>query len=337
MKAQKKSGFTLVETALVLAISVLTLVAFIVTISSRIGRERYKDATNSFADFIRRIYSETINVENGRSGSIDDQNEYCTLAGQYAHAVDSETAAKNPDSDGYPGRSGCAIYGKLITFGERYTSEEDRIDPQDDDDRIIYVYDVIGRAIDISHPLQLPADCSEGITCQLAAVNADILTIAKKEGSSDCAVDPVGSVQKFNPPWSSEIETTARERNMFKGALLITRSPSSGAVHTYVLEITDDDKDLQYQSIIAHNRSVACDNARGVYDMATNMNSNLSQYLKDGKFEMKEVNFCVGSDEGFMFAAKRNNIRVVLDNHNATGVEFIETDLPKSEGGNACE
>ncbi len=337
MKAPKKSGFTLVETALVMAISVLTLVAFIATISARIGRERYKDATNSFADFVRRIYSETINVQNGRSGSIDDQNEYCTLAGQNAHAIAAENGAANPDSDGYPGRSGCAIYGKLITFGERYTSEEDRISPQDDDDRIIYVYDVIGRAIDISHPLVLPAGSDGSITDQLAAVNADILAVTKKPGSSDCAVNPVGTVQKFSPPWSSEIETTAKERNMFKGALLITRSPSSGAVHTYVLEITDDDKDLQFQSIIAHNRSVACDNARGVYDMTTNMNSNLNQYLKNGKFQMKEVNFCVGSDEGFMTVSKRNNVRVVLDNHNATGVEFIETDLSKDEGGNACE
>lgn len=332
MKAPKKSGFTLVETALVLAISVLTLIAFIATISTRIGRERYKDATNSFADFVRRIYSETINVENGRSGSIDDQNEYCTLAGEYIAVTDPDNAAKNPDSDGYPGRSGCAIYGKLITFGEVWTSEEDRIDSQDDDNRVIYVYDLIGRAIDIAHPLSLPSSDSS-ITAQLAAVNADVLVVSKNDGSGSCSVSPVGSVQKFNPPWSSEIETVARDRNLYKGALLITRSPSSGAVHTYVL----NDKELQLQRILARNRSVSCDNIRGIHDMVNNMESNINEYLRNGDFKIEEANFCVGSDEAFMALSKRNNIRVLADNHNATGVEFIETDLSKDEGGNACE
>lgn len=310
----------MVETALVLAISAAALVAFMATISVRIGRERYNDSTNSFVDFLRRIYSETINVQNPRSGSIDSQNDYCTLAGQYAAAKAEQ--GKNPDSDGYPGRSGCAIYGKLITFGEN-------VGTSNDDKRLLYVYDVIGRAIDLSHPLTTSGDIAD----QLAAVNADVLTFAKNETTGLCSVLPVGDVEKYTPSYNSQIETD-EFNNLFKGALLIVRSPASGAVHTYVLE----DEELELQRIIAENHSdLSCNNVESVHNSVANMHSDINGFLKDGKFELKEVDFCVGSSEIFASVNRRNNIRVAIDGHNSTAVEFVETDLSADEGGNRCK
>ena len=335
---KNKKGFTLVETTLVLAISVAVLMAFVVTISTRVGRERYKDATNSFADFLRRMYSEVINVENDRSGSIGDQNDYCTLAGQYVaeKASTKEEQDKNkpnPESDGYPGRSGCSIYGKLITFGEKYGTT-------DEDNRFAYAYDVIGRAIDISHPLNLESG-KNSITDQLAAVNADVLTFIKND-ENKCSVLPVGTVQKFDPAWSSSIEDTPNN-TPYKGALLIVRSPSSGAVHTYVLK----DKELQIARAISGDYTdVSCGSVVNVYDSIANVSSNpdktnseIYSYLKNGDFKEEDANFCIGSGESFMAlpTIKRNNIRVKADGHNATAVEFVETNLAKSEGGNQCD
>lgn len=331
---KNKKGFTLVETTLVLAISVAVLMAFVVTISTRVGRERYKDATNSFADFLRRMYSEVINVENDRSGPIGNyQNNYCTLAGRYAaeKASTKEEQDKNkpnPESDGYPGRSGCSIYGKLITFGEKYGTT-------DEDNRLVYAYDVIGRAIDISHPLRLESG-KNSIIDQLAAVNADVLTFVKNEETNLCSVLPVGTVQSFDPAWSSSIESTSID-TPFRGALLIVRSPSSGAVHTYVL---GDDKELQIRRAASGDYTdISCGNAVNVYDAIDNTKSELYTYLKNGEFEERDANFCIGSGESFMAlpTIKRNNIRVKADGHNATAVEFVETDLAKSEGGNQCD
>ena len=141
MKRQDKKGFTLVEIALVLAVTAAMLVAFMATISSRVSRERYSDATKGFADALRTVYSEVENVENGRTGSISEQNKYCTLAGQAAALADPSTAPNPGNASeagyGYAGRSGCAIYGKLISFGDSSS-----------DDTTFYVYDVIGRAVE---------------------------------------------------------------------------------------------------------------------------------------------------------------------------------------------
>lgn len=320
MKNRKHTGFTVVETTLVLAISVATLMAFIITISSRVGRERYKDSTNSFVDFLRRMYSETINVENGRSGSIDSQNDYCTFAGEYAASQGQNS--KNPESDGYPGRSGCAIYGKLITFGEDYgTTEEDK--------QMVYAYDLIGRAIDVNHPLKSNGD----ITRQLADVNADVFTFIKNSDNT-CSVLPVGMVEKYDPAWSSSIENTTRGEQ-FKGAVLITRSPNSGAMHTYVLE----GKTLAIQKTISDNQSVSCGDVVSLYkNIDENSKTNINGYLANGDFKIKEADFCIGSGESFMALPiiKRNNVRITADGHNSTAVELVETDLSKEEGGNRC-
>ncbi|MBR3233470.1 type II secretion system protein, partial [Candidatus Saccharibacteria bacterium] len=61
---KSRKGFTMIEVILFLAVSSIMLTAFMVTISGRIGNQRYNDATNSFVDFLRSVYSKAINVQN---------------------------------------------------------------------------------------------------------------------------------------------------------------------------------------------------------------------------------------------------------------------------------
>ena len=103
---RKRSGFTIIEVSLFLAITALLFVGITVGTQNSINQQRYADSVNSFADFLRNIYSEV----------------------------------SNPQSKGY-GNSDRAIYGKLVTFGEskNLTGENNAKDE-------FFVYDVVGDA-----------------------------------------------------------------------------------------------------------------------------------------------------------------------------------------------
>ena len=323
-KTKIKKGFTLVETVFVLSISGLMLLSFMAGIASMVGSQRYSDATNDFVDFLRRIYSETINVQNSRTGALtttvgDSEYYYCNLAGLSAHLDGKLDVAK---TDGLPGRTSCAIYGKLITFGEK-------------DDDTLYVYDVIGLAIDINHPI-----AASNTATELAAVYIDTLTF-KTNSNGSCSVEPAGAVESYHPSWGTRIESTVSDDALYRGALLIVRSPDSGAVRTYVLE----NQTPNIQTVISDRRNESC--TAGVANSMreeTSQKANLVDHLIGSDeennyqlFEQKEADFCIGSDQLFANIGRRNNVRVAVDGHNSTAVEFVETDLTPEEGGNRCQ
>ena len=76
-------GFTLVEVSLFLAITAAIFVGIAVGTQNSIFQQRYNDAVQSFAEFLRTVYSQVTNVQNESAG-----------------------------------RSDKAIYGKLVTFNE---------------------------------------------------------------------------------------------------------------------------------------------------------------------------------------------------------------------------
>ena len=105
---RKHDGFTFVEVSIFIAISGLVLISVIGMASLSISQQRVNDATQNFAEFLRRVYS---GVENPQGIGDGRSTEY-------------------------------AIYGKLITFGE--TVELNGDDVPSDTQRI-FVYDVVGK------------------------------------------------------------------------------------------------------------------------------------------------------------------------------------------------
>lgn len=103
-----KKGFTLIEVALFLAVTGALFAAIMGGVQNSIFQQRINDSTQSFMEFLKTAYSETMNVQ----------------------------------SLGY-GRSNMAIYGKLITFNEEYALDGARFDDGDNRNRI-YMYDVFG-------------------------------------------------------------------------------------------------------------------------------------------------------------------------------------------------
>ncbi len=103
----RKSGFTLVEVLLFLAVTALLFLGVTLGVRGSIFQQRYNDSVQSFAEFLRNAYSETANVEHTGTG-----------------------------------RSEQAVYGKLITFGETYDLYGNKIP---NGENRVFSYTLIGK------------------------------------------------------------------------------------------------------------------------------------------------------------------------------------------------
>lgn len=318
MKLHLKNGFTFIEVTLVLAITAAMLVAFMGTISARISRERYSDSTKGFADALRKVYSEVENVENGRTGSISEQNKYCTLSGQSAALAGDSAAATSAGNTGdagygYAGRSGCAIYGKLISFNEKSNGTG------------FNVYDVIGKAIEFRG-----TTVGDNVLSSLKSVYADIMSFVPSSGSN-YSLKPAGSEYPFYPNWDAWLEKPDGSR--FTGEILIVRSPVSGTVHTYWLN-----KGLDFEDFMSKYQNRSSGTLNEVASRANSDGFALSKYLNGGtnsnsNFVTQDIDLCVGSGDFLVGLSTRNSIRIKADGHNSSAVEIVATD----SGDNKCK
>ena len=164
----RRNGFTMIEVALFLVVTGLLFVGVTVGVQNSIFQQRFNDATQGFAEFLRSIYSEVSNVQN--------------LAG---------------------GRSEYAIYGKLVTFGE---SKDLAGCPVNDGTSMkegcnnngrnsVFVYDVIGQIGDVESGNTLVA---------LSSLKSNVVIIDDEAGT----FKPVGIVDDFVPRWAAQIEDT---------------------------------------------------------------------------------------------------------------------------------
>lgn len=191
-----KHGFTIVEVALFLALSGFLMVGIIVGANISISRQRYNDAVNNFADFLRGAYTDTLNVSNDN----------------FTTNTDGSTALNG-------GRSQTAVYGKLITFGE----SEDGTHAE----KTIYAYDVVGKAVSSS------ATTSSTVLAMLQnELGANIIQSEKQAGS--IFSNSFYRIVTYNIPWDGEAQKP--DKSLFSGAILIVRSPTTGGIRTYVYE-----------------------------------------------------------------------------------------------------
>ncbi len=98
MNGSHKSGFTIIEVILFLAISGLILVGMMAVSNNAINGQRYRDAVTSFVDYLQGQYDRVVNIRNDRSGA-----EGC-VPGSI-----SDTSRQ------HRGQSDCVIIGRLLT------------------------------------------------------------------------------------------------------------------------------------------------------------------------------------------------------------------------------
>ena len=327
----KHKGFTIVETALVLAVSTMLFAAIMYGITASVARRRYTDSINGIVEELKNAYSATINVENFRR-STDNASFFCSISSAFSDTgkitTNSATNDLKVNTDNNPGRSRCALYGQVITFGES-------------EDSAINRYDLVGVALESSVE---PNSSDDALASLANSARANIVTIRNDgELMTSCSASTAGSNTSFLPNWSARIENKD-DRDLYHGAIMIVRSPISGTIHTYFYSNKGSVASSKDGSLIDNPETAYNEFAVQKWLDASNKNGCASYYKTDGYFiqkaiskgqmiKDKDLEFCVGSDDLYSVGGKRRAIRIHGDGSNENSVEL----LSESESAVACE
>ncbi len=299
----KTKGFTIIEVAIVLAVTGLMLVGILGGINIRVAAQRYNDTVQSVEDFLRSVYSEVINVENGRADVAFNQT-YCSGPLQVAALrKNASTRVIDTGETVHAGRSSCSIYGKLVTFGEENKTTA-------------HVYTVVGqlRASDLSESVSSVLD-------SLKIVGADAYAFDYGQNSTQCTVATAGTASTYTPLWDARLEAADSSGDLLRTAYLVVRSPISGAVHTYRLKPGNTIN-------IAQNLGIAfgCGGSATSIVNKSNEITGVNYHLERNNFEVGDVDICVNSADLYAAGSSRRNLRINADGRNTSAVEFVETD-----------
>ena len=277
----KRKGFTLIEITLFLGVTAALFLGVALSMGNAINQQRYNDSVQSFAEFMRGIYSMVSNPQSGGQGNSDT-----------------------------------AIYGRLIVFGEK-TDFAGR-DITDYDGRPIFSYDVVG-------DVEPPYGATGTVAQIMSSLNVNVVRTPKNSSGRITTVE-LAQPEQFSLRWETDVQNI--DGSIFTGSILIVRHPRSGTINTLVMPNT----------VIEVNKEAL--NAKNAYESGhsyPSITELLRKYLDNSagedKFRADELNFCVspyGHGEGG--GMPRQNIRLIKNARNASGVVMIETD----GGDNKC-
>ncbi len=325
-----KKGFTLIEVVLFLAISAAMFAAVMNGVATNVAKRRYKDTVDGVVEEIKNAYSAAINVENYRRNT-ENSSFFCSISSAFnGHsAIPNSSTVENAKNkgDNNPGRTRCAFYGQLITFGENNSTKMHR-------------YDIIGLALENDIEPEGDDDVLDAIgTTNSKAAKANIITIRNLDTSAKtCSASLAGTTSSYIPGWEGRIERKS-DRNLYHGAIMIARSPISGTIHTYFYSdkkgaadldgsIKDNDDDFfAVQKWLSSTGSKKCS---GFYDANDYF---IQRAIKEKKMvKNRNLEICIGSDDLYSVGNKRRAIRIHGDGSNEGAVEL----LSESESVAAC-
>ena len=300
---KNRRGFTLIEVMLFLAVAAMMFVGVIANTHRNIANQRFSSSVQNFATFLRRVYNEVEDVQIANRSTITSIRDYCTMDA----AVISSRDLGNSGLPG-SGRSDCAVYGKLVTFGENQSNSKE-----------IYVYDVIGNIVDNRHPIAATNDLAA-----VAEVQAGVVLLDRSSASSPYTLSVSSYSQSLD--WDAWIEDI--NGNRFTGAILIVRSPLSGVIHTYINNSYSANGINLYQTLSSAGSAMSAADANAKFSTngtVARLTASISNY------QAQEVNFCVDSDD--RGGQKRRNIRLAADARNSGDIIVVVAD---DSGENQC-
>ena len=190
----KRTGFTLIEIVLFLAITGLLFVGIVAGTGNSIAQQRFTDSVQSFTELLRSVYSEV----------------------------------SNPQSVG-EGRSETAIYGKLISFGQTTGLDGEKIDELD---QRIFIYDVVGKVNHVGddNTGKITEVLSNlGANVAIETTDDDGKKIMEPAGEIRSYTPRWGaSIEK------TDLDYFDSKKDLFVGSILIVRHPRSGTINTLV-------------------------------------------------------------------------------------------------------
>jgi hypothetical protein len=277
----KRIGFTLVEIALFLAITALLFVGIMAGTGTSIAQQRYTDTVQNFTELLRSVYSEVSNPQ-----SVSD------------------------------GRSNLAIYGKLISFGQKTGLDGKPL--ADQLEQRIFIYDVVGSV-----------DAGGGnLEEVLGALGLNVAVVTEWKNGKIEKMGPAGEIKSYIPRWGASIENVDHN-TLFNGSILVVRHPKSGTINTLVWG----------DGVIDVNAILNEANEKKKFGNEDPVNTMLTSKLS--KFKTSEIDFCINPSGVGVKNNNRRDIRLVKNARNASGVELIDLDLDLKdlEGkqiGNRC-
>ena len=319
-KGRLKRGFTLIEVVLFLAISSAVFAVIMANTSINVAKRRYHDNVNSIAEEIRNAYSAAINVENYRRKT-EDSSFFCSVSSAFEGTSEPKPNSSTIETgknktDNNPGRSRCAVYGQLITFGESNDSRINR-------------YDIIGLALE--NDIE-PEGNDDVLSSLRSNAKANIVTM-KNHGTSvaTCSAGLAGTTSYYVPDWTGRIENK-NDRKLYRGAIMIVRSPVSGTIHTYfysangssfdadgsVKDNPDYDESFFVQKWLETTPTGACSGFYRPDDYFVYKAIKENKMVKNANLEV-----CVGSEDLFSVGNKRRAIRIHGDGSNEAAVEVL--------------
>lgn len=328
-KGRLKKGFTIIEVAIFLAISGALFVMVIANTAARVAGRRYFDAVNDLAEELRNAYSATVNVENYRSNT-EDSGFFCSITSAFdgvSLTPNTSTTDIKIKTDNYPGRTRCAVYGQVITFGEDNRTE-------------VHRYDIIGLAKndniepnskDKDEVLDALAD-AQSTNHKAAGVKANIVTIRNKGNNTAlCSAAPAGNNYAYLPQWNATIENK-KSHDLYHGAVMIVRSPITGTIHTYIYSAKNNpeednpinDDTFYVQEFLRNSGTKGCVEFSGDSDrfIKKAIDDNHWFATKPDGTET-HLDICVGGEDSSDLNEKRRAIRIHGDGSTEAAIEVL--------------
>ena len=192
----KKRGFTLIEVSLFLALTGLLFMGIVIGTGRSVAQQRFFDASQSFAEFMRSIYSQVANPQSAGSGN-----------------------------------SEMAIYGKMISFGQTVDLAGNDT-PKDE--QWIYVYDVVGSADGAMSGDAIGS--LVGVKASVVTTEKNSLgdTIVVKPAGLVEAYEPKWGATIETTDMKTTEQKRAGNNNLYTGTILVVRHPRSGTINTLV-------------------------------------------------------------------------------------------------------
>ena len=203
-----KRGFTIIEVSIFLAVTGLLFIGITVGVQNSIFHQRYNDAVQSFADFLRGVYDGVLNVQ----------------------------------GSGY-GRSEQIVYGKMIVFdsqgddsdgGDSGSGESDGClkhlkEAGLETEQGFCVYTLVGKDPDTTEGVGLIALLREVELSTTISMNSD--DSGESTGGGEALA---GVIETYSPKWGVGVQEDVEDSSPkpFVGTILIVRHPYSGKVHT---------------------------------------------------------------------------------------------------------
>lgn len=334
-KGRLKKGFTIIEVALFLAISGALFAMVMSNTAINVARRRYNDTVNDFVEELKNAYSATINVENYRRNT-EDSSFFCSISSAFNNSgglvVNSPTTGTGKTkTDNLPGRSRCAVYGQVVVI--RGYKGTDNIDTTE-----INRYDLIGLALEKDYD---PEGDDDVIASLRDYAKANIVTMKSTNGTY-CSAGLAGTSSRYTPQSTGRLENQ-RGRGLYNGAIMITRSPISGTIHTYFyvadtsgLDDNGSFKDTPEAYADAFNvqkwlNSTSPKSCGGFYN---NQDYFVRKAILEGKMKKNgNLEVCVGSEDLYAVGNKRRAIRIHGDGSTESAVEL----LTESESVSICK